>query len=153
MPLSGGGALAIDATGRRVGNLPVQRGPGGRLSVVVQSLASALAPDARQRPATAAGPVSATNGPGAMTRFAAGAVFGRQDTQAAAGSGLSTSAAGQLKAAAMAGAQAKAGDLAIDASTTLNVMDMTKVQAMVSQACASVERRIYEHLKAVGAMR
>ena len=153
MPLSGGGALAIDATGRRVGNLPVQRGPGGRLSVVVQSLASALAPDARQRPATAAGPVSATNGPGAMTRFAAGAVFGRQDTQAAAGSGLSTSAAGQLKAAAMAGAQAKAGDLAIDASTTLNVMDMTKVQAMVSQACANVERRIYEHLRAVGAMR
>lgn len=153
MPLSGGGALAIDATGRRVGNLPVQRGPGGRLSVVVQGLASALAPDARQRPATAAGSVSATNGPGAMTRFAAGAVFGRQDTQAAAGSGLSTSAAGQLKAAAMAGAQAKAGDLAIDASTTLNVMDMTKVQAMVSQACANVERRIYEHLRAVGAMR
>lgn len=153
MPLSGGGALAIDATGRRVGNLPVQRGPGGRLSVVVQGLASALAPDARQRPATAAGSVSATNGPGAMTRFAAGAVFGRQDTQAAAGSGLSTSAAGQLKAAAMAGAQAKAGDLAIDASATLNVMDMTKVQAMVSQACANVERRIYEHLRAVGAMR
>ena len=153
MPLSGGGALAIDATGRRVGNLPVQRGPGGRLSVVVQGLASALAPDARQRPATAAGSVSATNGPGAMTRFAAGAVFGRQDTQAAAGGGLSTSAAGQLKAAAMAGAQAKAGDLAIDASTTLNVMDMTKVQAMVSQACANVERRIYEHLRAVGAMR
>lgn len=53
----------------------------------------------------------------------------------------------------MAGAQAKAGDLAIDASTTLNVMDMTKVQAMVSQACANVERRIYEHLRAVGAMR
>lgn len=152
MPLSGGGALAIDATGRRVGNLPVQRGPGGRLSVVVQGLASALAPDARQRPATAAGSVPATNGPGAMTRFAAGAVFGGHDLQAA-GSVLSTGAAGQLKAAAMAGAQAKAGDLAIDASTTLNVMDMTKVQAMVSQACAGVERRIYEHLKAVGAMR
>ena len=154
MPLSGGGALAIDATGRRVGNLPVQRGPGGRLSVVVQGLASALAPDARQRTATMAGGVSTTSGPGSMSRFAAGAVFGRQDMQAAAGAGLSAGATGQLKAAATtAGTSSKAGDLAIDASTTLNVMDMTKVQAMVSQACAGVERRIYEHLRAVGAMR
>lgn len=132
MPLSGGGALAIDASGRRVGHLPVQRGPGGRLSVVIQGL-------------TGPAPTPTAVGPGAMSRFAAGAVLGQQDM-------LTSGAASQLKASAGA-AQAKGGDLAIDASTTLNVMDMTKVQAMVSQACAGVERRIYEHLRVVGAMR
>jgi hypothetical protein len=35
MPLSGGGAQAIGADGRKLGHLPVIRGPGGRLSVVL----------------------------------------------------------------------------------------------------------------------
>lgn len=129
MPLSGGGAQAISADGRKLGHVPVQRGPSGRLSVVLDGLLSA-APSA-----------AAQTGPGRMSAFASGAAFGS-----------TAGAASQLKASAAPSA-AKSGDLAIDASTTLNIMDMGKVQAMVSQACMGVERRIYEHLRAVGAMR
>lgn len=43
MPLSGGGAQAIAADGRKIGNLPVQRGPGGRLSVVLSAMPQAPA--------------------------------------------------------------------------------------------------------------
>ena len=76
-----------------------------------------------------------------VAAFAAGGAFG-------GGSALS-----RLADASASQASAAAGAISIDASTMLNVMDMTKVQAMVSQSCASVERRIYEHLKAVGVMR
>lgn len=133
MPLSGGGALAIDAGGRRVGHLPVRRGPGGRLSVVVDGMGAAPSPSA---------------GPGGMSRFAVGAVIG---DAMAAGSPLAFGASGALKAAGAAAP--RAGNLSIDASTSVSIMDMSKVQAMVAQACAATERRIYEHLRTVGALR
>ena len=122
MPLSGGGAQAISADGRKLGNVPVQRGPGGRLSVVLDGAAAA------------------------GRRFAAGGTFG-----ASAVPTLTRGASDQLKSAAAPAA--KSGDLAIDASTTLNVMDMNKVQQMISQASMGTERRVYEHLRSVGAMR
>ena len=148
MPLSGGGAQAISADGRKLGHVPVQRGPSGRLSVVLDSILSAAAPQHRPALATAG---AAPAGPGRLSAFAVGAVFGSGSSPAT--SQLASSASSQLKASTAASAAVKAGDLSIDASTTLNVMDLGKVQAMVSQACMGVERRIYEHLRATGAMR
>ena len=145
MPLSGGGAQAISADGRKLGNVPVQRGPSGRLSVVLDGILSAAPQQQRLAPA------AAQTGPGRLSAFAVGAVFGGATSPAT--SQLTTGAAAQLKASATPASAMKAGDLSIDASTVLNVMDMGKVQAMVSQACMGVERRIYEHLRTVGAMR
>lgn len=85
------------------------------------------------------------DGASTARRFATGGAFG------GAVPTLTRGASDQLKAAAAPAA--KAGDLAIDASTTLQVMDMNRVQQMVAQASMSTERRIYEHLRAVGAMR
>lgn len=145
MPLSGGGAQAISADGRKLGHVPVQRGPSGRLSVVLDGILSAAPQQQRLVPA------AAQPGPGRLSAFAVGAVFGGATSPAT--SQLTTGAAAQLKASATPTGAMKAGDLSIDASTVLNIMDMGKVQAMVSQACMGVERRIYEHLRAVGAMR
>lgn len=59
MPLSGGGVQAIGADGRKLGNLAVQRGAGGRLSVVLAEM---------QQSQRSASPRQA--------RFAAGGTFG-----------------------------------------------------------------------------
>lgn len=118
MPLSGGGAQAIGSDGRRLGNLPVTRGPGGRLSVVMSAM---------QAPAAAAAAMPATR------QFADGGVF-------SGGSGIA--------AAATSGAASRqAPSLQISAPVNVSIMDMGQVQIMINQALSASRRDLSAKLK------
>jgi hypothetical protein len=120
MPLSGGGAQAIGSDGRRLGNLPVTRGPGGRLSVVMSAMQSPSA-------------VSAAAMPSAR-RFADGGMFGG----GAGGASIAASGAPSRQAPTA---------LQISAPVNVSIMDMGQVQTMINQALSASRRDLSAKLK------
>lgn len=133
MPLSGGGAMAIDRTGRRIGHLPVTRGPGGRLSVMLDERAGALsqsAPSAISAASTRRGGVRA---------FADGGAFG-------AGGALTSSGAQQQQQQQQKAQQ----QLQLNAPLSVEITDMGMVQNMIRQAMAAHERALMSRLRAAG---
>lgn len=119
MPLSGGGAQAISADGRKLGHLPVTRGPGGRLSVVMSEMQA---------------PAMVTASAAAPRRFASGGTFGSGGSVAAA--------------ALSAPARQEAQSLQISAPVNVSIMDMGQVQTMINQALAASRRDLSAKLKA-----
>lgn len=121
MPLSGGGAQAIGLDGRRLGNLPVTRGPGGRLSVVMSAMQAPSAVSAAAMPAA--------------RRFADGGMFGG----GVGGASIAASGAPSRQAPTA---------LQISAPVNVSIMDMGQVQTMINQALSASRRDLSAKLKA-----
>lgn len=130
--LAGGqGVAALDGRGRQVGVLPIARGPGGRLSVVMGGEAGAASP------------------------FARGGAFGRAMAFA---SGGAFEGAGQLLARAAtpagAGQAGAAGDVRVSLNPTIQIdarTDQAQVRTLVERAMQQVlpqaQRMFFETIR------